>query len=513
MKKRVGVYMEKEIVKIKNWPFDKGEEVKLGWISEPYKRDNKWIIDAYFQGKSGRRRLALDWASLHFLVKDKYYIDGDLNNSKAHEDSYIEEINLNEFKVNYSEKPWEIRYGKSMVNTKAKSFTFFKNKQLYVLPIYEVIRAILAPNRFLLNRIVEMDTLENYFTYDVEDDFLNIHFTGQYSRKLLKSEKINQLAWMITNSEIFKMFNSVSEGLWSKGEIKLESLFNELRLIVRLEKREKCIQIIEILGVKKKKINTGEINIYHPSLEESISSNEAKIRKYVGKTNTGEVEVDSTASGASQAFDEVNTSMEHEYVKIPRVNKLKTGRKVRRDKEDSGTKKYLIDNGELRTLADEGGQDLIKGLEFSSIEKVSVKGELEEFVEMLRLLEKEPAIARVDIIVGDLPGDRAFSKLDDGITKRRYAIGKVTMVDGRECSLIEIEREDKALSMLLLKASTYINWEWVYSELLIGLVNESGKWSNKIIDKLLSFGMFVKRNRHIKKKVYKKERQIYNSLC
>ncbi len=492
--------MEKEIVKIKNWPFDKGEEVKLGWISEPYKRDNKWMIDAYFQGKSGRQRLALDWASLHFLVKDKYYIDGNLNNSKAHEDSYIEEINLNEFKVNYSEKPWEIRYGKSMVNTKAKSFTFFKNKQLYVLPAYEIIRAILAPNRFLLNRIVEMDTLENYFTYDVEDDFLNIHFTGQYSRKLLKSEKINQLAWMITNSEIFKMFNSVGEDLWSKGEIKLESLFNELKLIVRLEKKEKCIQIIEILGVKKKKINVGEINIYHPSLEESISSNEAKIRKYVGKTNTGEVEVDSTASGASQAFDEVNTSMEHEYVSIPRINKLKTGRKVRRDKEDSGTKKYLIDNGELRTLADEGGQDIIKGLEFSSIEKVSVKGELEEFVEMLRLLEKEPAIARVDIIVGDLPGDRVFSTLSDDETRRKYAIGKITMIYGTEISIIDIEREERALSILILKANTYVNWKLTYTKLLWGLVNDSGNWNTEIINKISEYEVHVKRVKHCKSK-------------
>lgn len=504
--------MEKEIVKIKNWPFDKGEEVKLGWISEPYKRDNKWMIDAYFQGESGRRRLALDWASLHFLVKDKYYIDGDINNSKAHEDSYIEEINLNEFKVNYSEKPWEIRYRKSMVNTKAKSFTFFKNKNLYVLPIYEVIRAILAPNRFLLNRIVEMDTLENYFTYDVEDDFLNIHFTGQYSRKLLKSEKINQLAWIITNSEIFKMFNSVGEGLWSKGEIKLESLFNELRLIVRLEKKEKCIQIIEILGVKKKKINVGEINIYHPSLEESISSNETKIRKYIGKSNTGEVEIDSTASGASQAFDEVNTSMEHEYMRIPRINKLKTGRKVRRDKEDSGTKKYLIDNGALRTLADEGGQDIIKGLEFSSIEKVSVKGELEEFIEMLRLLEKEATIARVDIIVGDLPGDRTFSKLNDGITKRRYAIGKVTMIDGKECSLIEIEREYKALSMLILKGENLVNWKSICSKILLELVNESGSWSNYILNKIEDKGILVLRKKHTKRNRYKNAMYIYKEL-
>jgi len=502
--------MEKEIVKIKNWPFDKGKEVKLGWISEPYKRNNKWMIDAYFQGKSGRRRLALDWASLHFLVKDKYYIDGDLNNSKAHKDSYIEEINLNEFKVSYSEKPWEIRYGKSMVNTKAKSFTFFKNKQLYVLPIYEVIRAILAPNRFLLNRIVEMDTLENYFTYDVEDDFLNIHFTGQYSRKLLKGEKVNQLAWIITNPEIFKMFNSVSEGLWSKGEIKLESLFNELRLIVRLEKREKCIQIIEILGVKKKKINVSEINIYHPSLEESISSNKAKIRKYIGKSNTGEVEVDSTASGASQAFDDVNTSMEHEYVRIPRINKLKSGRKVRRDKEDSETKKYLIDNGELRTLADEGGQDLIKGLEFSSIEKVSVKGELEEFIEMLRLLEAEATIARVDIIVGDLPGDRAFSTLSDDETRRKYAIGKITIIDGTEISIIDIEREGRALSMLILKAQEKTNWKWIYKKLLWELVNDSGNWNTEIINRISEYKVHVKRVKHCKNKYKIIKNDIYN---
>lgn len=491
--------MKKEIVKIKNWPFDKGEEVKLGWISEPYKHDNKWIIDTYFHGESERRKIALDWANLHFLVKDKYYIDGDLNNSKASEESYIEEININRDIINYSEKPWTIWYEKSRFDTKSKSFTFFKDNNLYVLPIYEIIRAVLAPNRFLLNRIVEMDTLESYFIYDMKDDFLNIHFTSQYNRQLLKSEKINQLAWMITNANILKMFNSIGGELWNSGEVKLDFLFNELNLRARLEKRKNCIQVVEILGVIKKRINVEEINIFHTSLEESISSNETKKRKYVSKSNTGEVEVDSTFSSASEAFDEVNTLMGHEYERIPRINKSKTGRKVRRDKEDSRTKIYLIDNGDLRTVADEGGQGMIKGLEFSSIESVNIKGELEEFVEMLRLLEKEPTIVRVDIIVGDLPGDRAFSKLNDGITKRRYAIGKVTMVDGRECSLIEIEREEKALSMLMLKANTFINWDQVYSKLLIGLVNESGTWDRIIIESILSQGIMIIRYRHIKK--------------
>ncbi|MEG0308349.1 MAG: Tn7-like element transposition protein TnsE [Clostridium sp.] len=356
-----------------------------------------------------------------------------------------------------------------------------------------------------------MDALENYFTYDVRDDFLNIYFTSQYSRQLLKSEKINQLACMITNDEILRMFNSVGEELWSKGEIKFDSLFNKLNLIVRLEKREKCIQVVEILAVKKKKINAQEINIYHPSLEESISSNEAKKRKYVGKSNAGEVEIDSTVSGASQAFDEVNTSMEHEYVRIPRINKLKTGRKARRDKEDSRTKEYLIDKGNLRAVADEGGQDLIKGLEFSSIENISVKGELEEFIEVLKLLEKEPAIGRVDTIVGDLPGDRTFSKLNDGITKRRYAIGKVTMVDGRECSLIEVEREDRALSMLILKGNKLVKWKSIYSILLLGLVEKSGKWSSEDIIKIQRQGIIVIRKKHIKK-IDEIERKIYNNF-
>ncbi|MEG0308347.1 MAG: hypothetical protein RR636_10410 [Clostridium sp.] len=48
--------MKKEVVKIKDWPFNKGEKVKLTWISEPYKYNNKWVIDTYFHGESGRKK-------------------------------------------------------------------------------------------------------------------------------------------------------------------------------------------------------------------------------------------------------------------------------------------------------------------------------------------------------------------------------------------------------------------------------------------------------------------------
>lgn len=67
---------------------------------------------------------------------------------------------------------------------------------------------------------------------------------------------------------------------------------------------------------------------------------------------------------------------------------MKSGRKSQKKEEDVNTKKYLIDNGSLRTVANEGGQVLLKGLEFTSLDNVSIKGELESFIEMLKQLEK-----------------------------------------------------------------------------------------------------------------------------
>jgi len=114
----------------------------------------------------------------------------------------------------------------------------------------------------------------------------------------------------------------------------------------------------------------------------------------------------------------------------------------------------ILDHDHLRTIADVGGEEIIRGLEFISVDKVEEKGELEEFVDVLKLLEKRKAIKKVDIIIGELSeGKRGkiFSRLNDGVTRRKYAIEQVIMSDGRGCSLINVEREDRALSMLILK--------------------------------------------------------------
>lgn len=146
------------------------------------------------------------------------------------------------------------------------------------------------------------------------------------------------------------------------------------------------------------------------------------------------------------------------------------------------------------------------GLEFTNLYNVQERGELEEFVEILKLLEKRNDVKSVEIIVGELQEGKKgkrFSRLSDGITKRRYAIGKIAIMDGREYSFIEIERETRSLSMLILKVNTYVNWNWVYSKVLIGLINESDRWSNESINAIHNFEILTYRIKHGLKLNYK----------
>ena len=505
--------MGKEAVIIKKWDFEKGEKVKLIWIGEPFKQNSKWMVYTYFKGNRSTRRIILDWASIHFLSLEKYYTDGNLNNGKTIDNPQVIDINLNGIKAEYKERDWEI-WGTGFVEkTKSKTFNFLKNGMLYTIPLIEIIRAVLAPDKFMLNRILEMDTFENYFTYEINDRKLEIHFTSEYEPKLLISEKINHLAWILTNISVLRMFNSVGKGICEKEELNYDFLLDMFSISARVEKKDRFIRVLEIISLNKKRINTEEINVFHPSLEESISSNDTKKRKYVSSNGRGDRELDSDADGSTKESDEINTFMiNHEYEKVPKIRKKKTGRKIIRIGEDENTKTYFSDNDNLRTTADTGGKDIIRGIEFRNLAEIKEKGELQELIEVLKLLEKRQDVKSLDIIIDNLPEGKKFSKLNDGIIRRKYAIGKITMVDGREICLIEVVREDKALSMLMLKVSTRIHWNKFYNSLLISLVKESGKWCSESIEKIEKQGVKVHRIKHIKKNKYEKENYIYEKL-
>ncbi|AKA71489.1 Tn7-like element transposition protein TnsE [Clostridium scatologenes] len=508
--------MSKKEAKVKEWPFEKGERVKLTWIGEPFKQNNKWVINSYFKGNRNTRKVILDWGSVHFLVTEKYYVDGDLNNSEAPENSEIIELNLKVAKTEYRERPWEVWGSGFKDKTKSKIFSFIDKGELYIIPIIEIIRAVLAPSKFMLNRILEMDAFDNYFTYDIDKRKLEIHFTYEYEQKLLKTDKINHLAWLLTNTNALKMFNKVGQNVWQLKELKFDFLLENFNIRVRIEKKNNYTKILEILALKRKKINVEEVNVYHPSLEETQSSNEAKIRKYINKNSNSDRELTSEGDGSTKTSEEINDLLiEHEYEILPQINKKKKGFRVARKAEDENTKKYILEDNNLRTTADVGGEDVIRGLEFTSIDKVEEKGELAEFVEVLKFLEKREDIKKVNIIIGELPeGKRGkrFARLSDGVTKRKYTIGQVTMSNGREFSLIDVEREGKVLSMLMLRSDNNVNWNLIYSKLLFGLVDESGKWNNETINNAINNRIIIERIKHINRRIDENLNFLYSKL-
>ncbi|SHJ75132.1 hypothetical protein SAMN02745163_02509 [Clostridium cavendishii DSM 21758] len=507
--------MKKKAAKITNWPFEKSEKAILMWLGEPFKRENKWMVNTYFKVDNRRERITLDWSNIHFLSIDKCYINGDLNNGMKLEEHEIIDIDLTGIKAEYIEKDWSI-WGKGFNDKlKSKTFNFIKNGVLYNVPTIEIIRAILAPNRFLLNRIVEMNTLETYFGYKLNEGILDIQFYEEYNKALLTFERICHLAWILTNENISRMFYGIGQKLWYSGDLKFDFLFDNFNIKARVERREKYIRILEIVGLNNKRINVNKIEVHHPSLEETELTDEAKKRVYIHKNDQNEIGLNPNIQGATKSFDALNTQLiSHNYELIPKIEKVKTGRKIRRSKQDEDTKIHLTNNEKIRTTADEGGEEVVRGLEFTNMQFIKNESvlELNEIIEVLKLLEKRGNIKKVEIMLGELPISKNFSWLSDGITRRRYIIGKIIMIDGRECFLLDVEREKRSLSMILLVSDKVVDWNKILWRMLFGLVNENGKWSRIKLGGIERLGVKVIRKKHIRKDIYNKEISIYKEL-
>jgi hypothetical protein len=135
----------------------------------------------------------------------------------------------------------------------------------------------------------------------------------------------------------------------------------------------------------------------------------------------------------------------------------------------------------------------------------------------MKVLKSKPDVKEIKIAIDYLPeGKRGkkFSKLSDVKTRRRYAIGKVILNNNMELSLIEVEREEKSLSMLLLYSMKKVNWAKIYYTVTLGLVNKSGTWDSQGIKRLERKGVFSKRIRHKsdKSSIYDKCDYIYDKI-
>lgn len=87
----------------------------------------------------------------------------------------------------------------------------------------------------------------------------------------------------------------------------------------------------------------------------------------------------------------------------------------------------------------------------------------------------------------------------DGVTNKQYALATVNLFNGRQFKVLEVERENRSLSMLILSSAATVNWNQLIDELLVNLVNSSGVREKELIKAVERRKVIVQKAKHSKK--------------
>lgn len=444
------------------------------------------MIYAYFRANGKTEKLLADWGTLSALAIQHYYMNGDIRKSIA--PAGTEEVGMTIYPNNivYFQKEWSI-YGTDDKDMSSNCIVSTNNKN-YILPLIEVVRSILAPNRFLLYRLFETNSFPQYFIEQYEANKIHLDFSSLYHRKYTKDNFLYQLVWLLSNQDLRRVFENVAYAFINTGIVKFDWLFTKPITIKAIVKpTSNGGTILRITNVKNKQIPYSEISFSYPEIVQTEKSGEAKKYTLHSKSSNGsqqnELTLDEEVEGTTDNFDltEIDNQV-HEYVKLPKVTKIRRNSNKQRDFGDENTKKHFIDDQGRRATSDVGGNKVARGLENKSLYDTQVQGELGEFIKVLKVLENYPEVQSINVIQGNLKefsDTKRFVYLSDAVTERKYVIAEVKLFSGKKISVIEVEREDKAISTLICFLDNQENKKYVYHRILNGLINGSEAWDKE----------------------------------
>lgn len=260
--------------------------------------------------------------------------------------------------------------------------------------------------------------------------------------------------------------------------------------------------------MKNKEIPFDVISFSHPELSKYEKSNEPKnytMRELKSSTEEKEKMIDEMVEGTTEDFELVEMNKQvHEYAESPSIVKVQGKSTKKRTYEDESTKRYTFKDSGIRSASDTGGNRLARGIENQSLQQVQAEGELGEFVHVLKELEDYKEIQFINVQLNSLPigdGNRIFSYLEDGITPRCYVLATVSLFNGNEFKILEVERENRALSMLILSSTGVVNWNQLIEGLLLNLVNSSGTRERDVLKNLERKNVTLQKAKHSKKTI------------
>lgn len=201
--------------------------------------------------------------NITYIIYIYIYIIGNLYRSLPPDNLKAVDLTIFPSFVRYTEQYWSIK-GTDDQDI-SRSFIVTYNNKSYTLPLIEVIRSILALNRFLLYRLFELNSFPQYFIETYTEGQIHLSFSSQYNLKYTKKSFLYQLVWLLGNQDLRRTFKNIPYTFLSTGKLKFDWLFHQPISIKAVVKSTSYSgTILRINEVKNKKIPYEIIGILTP---------------------------------------------------------------------------------------------------------------------------------------------------------------------------------------------------------------------------------------------------------
>jgi hypothetical protein len=79
---------------------------------------------------------------------------------------------------------------------------------------------------------------------------------------------------------------------------------------------------------------------------------------------------------------------------------------------------------------------------------------------------------------------------------RKYIVVSIEFFNGKQYKVLEIERESRSLSMLILSSTISVEWSSTIQSILSSLVDKSGAWVKELIMEIEREDIVVKKTKY-----------------
>ncbi len=508
-------------IRFKNWPFAKGEKVRLYWIGSPRRNsEGNWKLPVWFHKEGEKLRYTeMPWGTLPLLRFGEYFADGkrlpDYPKEGKPVTLYLPDVSKGQICDGFSiPKSLYPLYHKRCGTEKC--WRFISGSNVVYLPCIELVRSFFVPSKVMAHAILKPYGLEELILSNEQTEtgiflYLSDKFTGKIAGK---PSTALHLAWVIYNdianccfknvyryiyeSAIEKHHFNPPEGMKCPVPIEMyPPLEGSSRWRVRAVQFKNTILILEILSVSGFKLPFSEIKYSHHSIagQEKVDLPKRKSCSQQKNTIKEELVLDQTIPGSGKNAGVITVEIPptafnfRHPIKVTQIKSKiypsRTGVPALGSENYPALKTLLAHRTESQLItvsaSETAAGSTVPSVEYKPI--VAMNTEVPEGLEKFYLVVEEMKKINQDFNIiyefGMLPQGRAYSRLENG-KPRAFALVTIKYT-GKVVYVLEVGRPDnRPLSTLIFWARYSDNnqngLETYLLKILQRLIDNGGSW-------------------------------------